>query len=366
MWDRSLDSLTHRIIRRRIYLLDMVEPLDDDQLLISFDRDGMLEQIVSMPKQIEEAIENGLSFERQATSVCICGMGGSAIGGDILADYAAQTAKIPFGVVRGIGLPRFVGKGTLVIMVSYSGDTWETLELFDVAVRSGAQVVSVTSGGELARRSRKRKVPLLLVPGGRQPRSALGYLMGASAVALDAAGVVPAVHDLKENTGALEHFKEGLLPSVRVENNMAKRIANRLHGKIPVVYAPRNIRSVALRWQTQINENAKMMAFSGEYPEMNHNQVVGWAEDASASDMLPVFLIDPKAEEISRKIGITMKLIKERKIDPVPVTLAGRTTLETSLKGIMLGDFVSYYLAALKNVDPSPVASIVELKKRMK
>jgi glucose/mannose-6-phosphate isomerase len=346
--------------------MDMIEPLDDVQRLTSFDRSEMLESIVSMPKQIEEALKNKLSLEGEVESVCICGMGGSAIGGDILADYASRSASIPIIVIRGVELPRFVGQKTLVIVVSYSGDTWETLALFEKARQSGAQVVSVTSGGELARRSKSEKVPLISVPGGQQPRSALGYLLGASAVAFDAVGAAPAVHDLKGCVRALKDFQEEILPAIPTRNNLAKKISNQLHQRIPVIYAPRSIRSVALRWQTQINENAKMMAFCGEYPEMNHNQMVGWAEDGSDHDLLPVFLLDSSEDSLCKKTGITMKLIKERKIDPVSVKLTGRTILETSLKGIMLGDFVSYYLASLKNIDPTPVASIVELKKRMK
>ncbi len=344
----------------------MIEPLDDVQLLTSFDKSGMLDLIVSMPKQIEEAVKSKLSLEREVLSVCVCGMGGSAIGGDILADYASRSAEMPFTVVRGVELPRFVRKSTLAIMVSYSGDTWETLELFDEALRRGAQVVSVTSGGELAIRSRKKKLPLLLVPGGIQPRSALGYLMGASAVVLSAASVAPAVRDLKACIGALKTFQEGILPSIPVKQNLAKKIANCLHRSIPVIYAPPNLRSVALRWQTQINENAKMTAFSGVFPEMNHNQMVAWAEDSDISNMLPVFLIDSLNKDLGEKVRITAELIKERNIEPILVKLTGRTTLETSLIGVMLGDFVSYYLAALKNTDPYPVASIVELKKRMK
>jgi glucose/mannose-6-phosphate isomerase len=346
--------------------MGMIEPLDDVQRLTSFDRSEMLESIVSMPKQIEEALKNKLSLEGKVESVCVCGMGGSAIGGEILADYASRSASIPINVVRGIELPRFVGQKTLVIAVSYSGDTWETLALFEKARQSGAQVVSVTSGGELARRSRSEKLPLISVPSGQQPRSALGYLLGASAVAIDAAGVAPAVRDLKVCVRALNDFKEDILPSVPVRNNLAKKIANQLHQRVPVIYAPRNIRSVALRWQTQINENAKMMAFCGEYPEMNHNQVVGWAEDGSDHDLLPVFLLDSSEDDLGKKTAITMQLIKEKKIEPVSVKLTGRTILETSLKGIMLGDFVSYYLASLKNIDPTPVVSIIELKKRMK
>jgi glucose/mannose-6-phosphate isomerase len=205
------------------------------------------------------------------------------------------------------------------------------------------------------------------VPGGVQPRAALGHMLGACAVALEAADVAPARRDLARAILPVADLKENLMPGVPTASNMAKRTALKLKGKIPVVYAPRPIRSVALRWQTQLNENAKMMAFSGEFPEMNHNQIVGWVEGEMRDELTPVFLRTVGGPgKIVERMKVSIDLIRERGVDPVPVELSGRSPLETILMGIMLGDFVSLYLAVLRGVDPTPVESIIELKKRMK
>jgi glucose/mannose-6-phosphate isomerase len=207
---------------------------------------------------------------------------------------------------------------------------------------------------------------VLSVPKGLQPRAALGYLLGSAGVALDTVNVLPARRDLGRSTSAVADLMQNLSPGVPTDDNMAKKIAVRLNGRLPVIYAPRTIRSVALRWQTQINENAKMIAFSGEYPEMNHNQIVGWVEGEVRKDMAPIFLRSSSLSgKLAERMAVTVALIKESEIDPLVVELSGRSVLETVLMGIALGDLVSFYLAALKGVDPTPVNSIAELKKRM-
>jgi len=145
--------------------------------------------------------------------------------------------------------------------------------------------------------------------------------------------------------------------------NMAKKTATRLKGKIPVVYAPSPIKSVARRWMTQINENSKMLAFTGEYPEMNHNQIVGWVEGEKCQELQPVFLrANVPNRKIAERTEVTLQLIREARIEPLTVELSGRSILETALMGIALGDMVSFYLAVLRGVDPSPVESIAGLK----
>ena len=358
----------------------------------------MLQQIIGLPDHLRTALAWELELGVEPDGVVLVGMGGSAVGADMLADYACPIAHLPICVVRGLQFPGWVGKRTLVVMVSYSGNTWEVMDLYAEARRRGCQMASIASGGELAKRSEMDGVPMLKVPQGLQPRAALGYLLGAEAVVLEASGVVPAKRELNLAQTSLASLREEVLPSVPTDSNLAKSTALKLHRKVPVVYAPRNLRTVAYRWQTQINENAKMMAFSGEFPEMNHNQLVPWVEGNPGKDLAPVFLRPSSSEgNLGEKMEVAMQLMREStapprsekagkdwwanfrdgqgkaepsspgpKVDPLPMVLSGNTQLETALRGIMLGDFVSYYLAMLKGVDPSPVASIQELKRRMR
>ncbi|MDD1756742.1 MAG: bifunctional phosphoglucose/phosphomannose isomerase [Methanomassiliicoccales archaeon] len=344
----------------------MPGPLDDLDAIRAVDTCSMLEQIVGLPDQLKPALQWGIELKHAPDGVAIIGMGGSAVGGDILADYASTISDRPISVVRGVELPRWICKRTLVVMVSYSGNTWEVLELYRRAKERGCAMVAIASGGELSREADADGVPLLKVPAGLQPRAALGYLLGAEGAVLDAAGIAPVKKDLALAQLAMADLRENLSPGVPTGANMAKKTALKLKGKIPVVYAPRTFRTVAYRWQTQINENAKTMAFSGEFPEMNHNQIVGWVEGHPSMEMLPVFLKPASSKgNLGEKMEVAIKLMREAKLQPLSIELSGRTSLETSLMGIMLGDFTSFYLAVLKGVDPSPVSCIGELKKRM-
>jgi glucose/mannose-6-phosphate isomerase len=344
----------------------MSGPLEDLAAMRSLDRSSMLEQIVGLPDQLKEALQWGVSIDSQPNGVAIVGMGGSAVGGDVLADYASTISDRPIAVVRGVDLPQWVGKRALVVMVSYSGNTWEVMDLYDKARERGCPMVAIASGGALSRTAEVDKIPMIRVPVGLQPRAALGYLLGAEAVVLEASGVAPVKRDLALAQLAMADLRENLSPGVPSDSNMAKKTALKLRGRIPVMYAPRTFRTVAYRWQTQINENAKMMAFSGEFPEINHNQIVGWVEGRPSAEMLPVFLKPASSKgSLGEKMEVAIQLMREAGLQPLSIELSGRTPLESSLMGIMLGDFVSYYLAILKGVDPSPVSSIGELKKRM-
>ncbi len=344
----------------------MSGPLDRKETIVGVDKSGMLEQMLAFPSMIEEMLQVPAGVEGPAEKVCVVGMGGSAIGADILSDYCAEVSEIPVTVVRGLDLPKWVDEQTLVVLMSYSGNTWETLELYDVAKRRGSSLFAITSGGKLLERIEAEGVPNMKVPAGAQPRAALGYLLGAIGVVIDEADVAPARRDLSKAVPAVADLIQNLSPGVPTATNMAKRLAERLNGRVPVIYAPRTIRSVAMRWMTQINENSKTLAFSGEYPEMNHNHIVGWVEGERCKDMVPVFLRTAgPSKKIGERIEVSAQLMRESDLDPIVIELSGRSLLETSLMGIALGDLVSFYLAVLKNVDPSPVASIQSLKSRM-
>jgi len=194
----------------------------------------------------------------------------------------------------------------------------------------------------------------------------MGYLLGSIALVIEAARMAPAATALRRILPDLAVYRESVAPQRKSRSNEAKKMSKKLYGHLPAIYAPRALRPAATRWQTQMNENSKMLAVSGELPEMNHNQIIGWLEGENVGNCVPVFLTGGSVKgTMSRIVEVTASMFKEARLRPIVVDLAGRTNLETMLRGVVLGDFVSYYLAMLKGVDPTPVHSIQELKRRL-
>jgi len=344
----------------------MLAPLDDPALLSRADVSGMLGQMASFPSQLRASLSPAVQRGISADKVLIGGLGGSAMGGDIVAEYMASRSPAPAAVVRDVALPRWVDRRTLVILISYSGNTRETLALYEAARGRAGHITVITSGGAIARQAEEAGDELIMVPSGLQPRAALGHLLGSAAGVVEAAGLAPMASEVRALLPALEALLERLRPKSPVERNVAKRVAQDLVGSVPFVYAPRSIRSAATRWQTQINENAKMLCLSGEVPEMDHNQIVGWIDGERDRRNRPVVLRPRSESGMSAHIlQTTIDLLADSGLDPVVVDLEGETALSSALQGVMVGDFVSYYLAVLKGVDPLPVPSITELKRRL-
>ena len=344
----------------------MVEKLDDVQGYSGWDRLDMLHLMDSFIGHIREAI--GFKIEPLAgvNSICLCGIGGSAMCGDILIDYLGPICDKQITVVRSVTLPRWVNRGTLIVVISYSGNTKEALDIFQDSTSKGLQTVCITSGGELLRRAKEKNVPFILVPPGIQPRAALGYLLGSAAVVLQSAGACDPVSALREVIPFAMAAREKLVPTSPTSANPAKKIALALENHVPAVYAPRSVRSVAIRWQNQINENAKMVAFSGEIPEMNHNQMVGWLSGYSGCKCKPVFIVPSALEPTVKKMTmVTIQMFNERGMEPIVVQLEGTTLVENLIYGLIQGDLISYYLARLRGLDPTPVDVIGEFKQRI-
>lgn len=340
--------------------------LDDPAAVARVDISGMLGQMASLPAQLNASLSHRLRRSVQADKVLIGGLGGSAMGGDVVAEYMAANSRTPAAVVRDTTLPRWADERTLVMLISYSGNTRETLALYEEAQTKGCPLVVITSGGSLGQLAGEAGEELITIPPGLQPRAALGHLLGSAAGVVESAGLAPMVSDLRAVLPELERLRDELRPESPVPHNQAKQVAQRLLGTLPFVYAPRSIRSAATRWQTQINENAKMLCLSGEVPEMDHNQIVGWIDGAKDPRNLPVML-RPRSEEGmgARIMQTTIDLLADFQLDPVVVDLDGPTALSNALQGMMVGDFVSYYLAILQGIDPMPVPSITELKRRL-
>lgn len=344
----------------------MADRSDDIPGMRSLDPSDLLGQLTAFPDQLEWSRGRALPVQAGARNVVVCGVGGSAIAGDVLLDLLGRSISVPLAVSRDVVLPGYAGKDTLVIVVSYSGNTAESLDQYGDAMRRGCHIVAITSGGKLEELALRNSQPMIKLPAGNQPRASLGYLLASLALVLQNAGLGKAHDELLASVPALRSYIGTLSPEVPVARNQAKRIAKAMGGSVPAIYAPRSVRSVALRWQNQVNENAKMVAFSGEVPEMDHNQLVGWLEGGMGCHCRPVLLIPSEMGPTVRRMAeVTLQMLNERGLDPVFVTLPGDDLLSNVLQGIALGDLASYYLAVLKGVDPAPVSPIKEFKARI-
>jgi len=349
----------------------MTASLNDPEIAKALDPSGMLSQIMAFPDHLShslcrDVVSIDMDEMKNLKSVCFCGMGGSAISGDILKDILEPSSDRYIHVLRGHDFPGWVDEETLVIAISYSGNTRETLRLLEKAIELNLKIVTITSGGKLMKRSREENIPVVKIPAGFQPRAALGYLLGASAHVLQAAGIAPVAEMLRKSIPILRNYRMELSMERPMDSNAAKKTAEKIFGKIPVIYATATMRSAAFRMQTQFNENSKTMSFVGELPECNHNHIIGWLEDRMDNRCLPLFLWGRGEDSsISETLQTTVEMLSEAGKNPVVLRFYGNSNLENILKAIMLGDFTSYYLALLKGVDPTPVRSIEKLKDRI-
>jgi glucose/mannose-6-phosphate isomerase len=288
------------------------------------------------------------------SAVVVAAMGGSAMGGELLRALTAAECPVPITRVRGFGIPVWAGPGTLVVCVSYSGETEETLSCAEQAHHQGAGLLCVASGGTLARLAEEWGAALARVPGGLQPRAALGYLFGASAAAFGVAGLAPPGMALECAAGV-----------EAVDREAARTLGERLAPTVPLIYGAGPLAAVAYRWKTQLNENAKMHAFSHAVPEMGHNEIVGW-QGAPRGLFAAVMLRDPEEwGENARRIEATAELVAADAAFVEHVLAHGETPAARAFGMVAHGDWVSYHAALARGVDPLPVARIDELKRRI-
>ena len=345
--------------------------LDSPYEIARVDASGMLSMVLRLGPMISEGWHAAAGIHppvARPTAAVVCGMGGSGIGGDLLQVLLAPASPVPVVCVRGDRLPAFVGPDTLVFLCSYSGDTEETLACGDVAVAAGAVPVVVTSGGRLASRTRERGHPLVVVPGGLQPRAALPFLLMPLLRIAAAAGLGREREaDAREAAGLLSDLANLWNPEVPSAANPAKRLAEALRGTLPVIYsASPDTEPAARRWKTQLNENSKVHAVYGSFPEIAHNEVVGW--DGAGNDAQPRSVVvlrdrdDGPASEGRVEAARSAAFLRARSISDVWSVGSGRLARVFSL--ILFGDLVSVYLAVLRGVDPTPVAVIDAIKQR--
>jgi glucose/mannose-6-phosphate isomerase len=304
---------------------------------------------------------------RRPRVIVVAGMGGSAAGGDLLAACAAESVDVPIVVHRGYGLPRVAGPEALVIASSYSGETAEVLSAFEAAVARGVPVVVLTSGGALARRAAETGRPRVELPGGLMPRMALGYLFLPALMLVATAGVtVATAADVDEALAAVEQLAVELAPERPAADNEAKRLALAIGDRLPIIYGGPATGTIAYRWKTDIEENAKTLAVAGALPEMNHNEIEAW-QPSAAKDMHAVLLRDAgDAPEIARRFDVVRELITPSAGGVSEARGRGAGRLARLLTLTYLGQWTSYYLAVLRERDPWSVPILDEVKRRMR
>lgn len=347
--------------------------LDERSQYDEVDRAGMLQRILELPQQVRDAWSLAQrtrlpSSHAGAANIVICGMGGSAIGGDLTRSLVEGEARIPIRVIRGYELPGFVGENSLVILSSFSGTTEETLACCEHALRVNARVLAVTTGGSLASRAHQAGFPLVQFQYPGQPREAIAYSTLLMLGVLTSLGYVPDRTTEIEAAGTLlEAMAQELGPDTPADRNPAKRLAQRLFGRIGVIYGGGIMAEVARRWKGQLNENAKNWAFFEQLPELNHNAVLGYQFPMNLSERLLVVILSSSLNHrrIITREAITAELLGRWGVRAERVEARGSGRLEHVLTATYFGDFVSYYLALINEIDPSDIEIIDYLKQRL-
>ncbi len=346
--------------------------LGDIEEIKRIDRNNMLSFCVNAPKHYANALkmaQKTLVNYRKPEAVIVAGMGGSAIGGELLKDWARDKVNVPIEVNREYLLPAYADEKTLVFIISYSGETEESLSVFLDALRRRCMIFCISSGGSLIEFSKKLHVSHLQIPSGMPPRAALPYLFSPLPLILAKIGLVSSVQsEFSEAIKTLEKVSYENSPEKAVDENFSKRLALGVCGTMPIIYGFGFYRAVSQRFKQQFNENSKIPSKWDVFPELNHNEIVGWERaDKLATCFSTVFIRDEdEPEETRLRIEITKELIQKNVAKIFEVWSLGESKLAKMLSTILIGDFTSVYLAVLRGVDPTPVRTISLLKDKMK
>ncbi len=345
--------------------------LDQMEQIQKLDKSNMHSFCTQAANNYNESAKNAEKIQLtypQPKNVVISGMGGSAIGGELLKDYTRNTAQMPIEISREYYLPAYAGKDSLVILASYSGSTEETLSAFVDAVKRGCMIFCLSSGGNLIHYAQKLGVPYLQVKGGMPPRAALPHMFMPMLKCMEKIGAAPnAAKEFAEAKRLLEKVSKENAPEQPFADNFAKTLALNLNGSTPVVYGFGLYRGVALRFKQQFNENAKVPAKWEYFSELNHNETMGWESSKDLAKCYSAVFIRDEAEplEIHSRIETTKTLIQRTLPRQYEVRAVGKSNLSKMLSTILVGDFTSFYLAMLRKVDPTPVQTVEVMKEKI-
>ncbi len=337
------------------------------------DPEDMLSRIHEVPWQCQQAWQLAEDFDlpghySDINKVVVIGMGGSAIGGDLVSSLVAPEARIPVIVYRGYDLPAFVDDDTLVIASSYSGNTEETLSAFNQALQTGAKKLVITTGGKLKTIADDNKIPVLTFSYRSQPRAALAFSFLPILCFLQKLKFIDnKSSQVTRTVEVLQNLSRRIDETQPLTKNPARQLAEKLHGNLAVVYGAGLLSEVAHRWKTQINENSKAWAFYEVFPELNHNAVVGYQFPPELAEKIVVVMLrsDRLAQPIRLRYEVTCQLLERDGVRYESVDGEGTSPLSQLLSLVLFGDYVSYYLAMLYRIDPSPVEAIDYLKEQL-
>ncbi|MGO9958119.1 MAG: bifunctional phosphoglucose/phosphomannose isomerase [Solirubrobacteraceae bacterium] len=337
------------------------------ETITSVDSTGQFADVLSLPEQLRDALwrveSADLRRQDSGDGLVVAGMGGSAVGGALARAALGDRASRPIMLAREYALPPWTTPDTTVLCCSYSGDTEETLAAFEAAGALGARRIACTTGGRLAELARTEGVPVIPLPGGFQPRAAVGYLLVVALEVAALAGVGVQLHtEIDVAAAHAEKLVADWGPDAP-EESLAKSLAHSLHGTICQIAGAGLTAPVAYRWKTQINENAKQPAFAAELPELDHNEIVGWEHAAALGRFSAVFLDDSDLHpRVRDRIELTMEAIGSQAAVIERIQTVGETRVERIVSLMLLGDLVSLYLAVLAKRDPVDIVSIDRLK----
>jgi len=358
-----------------------------DRDFSDLDKDNMIELLEEFPQKMRDALRLGEEFSISTKispalasvpipytnpsfkNIVVLGMGGSAIGGDLLSDYLTDELSIPIVVIRGYNIPKFVDENSLVFAVSYSGNTEETFSALKKCLEVKARVIALTSGGKFMDFSQKNNFPVIKVPAGIQPRAAISYLFFPILKAIERLGMIQQKEsEIEETFNILQKLSQEYKAKSPSKNNFAKKVALILYQYLPLIYGSEGLlEAVAMRWKTQINENSKWPCFWNVFPELDHNEIVGYEIENSVNRQVKIVYLQDKegSLRVEQRREITRKIIENKVAEFIVCPTKGKGKMARMFSLIYLGDLVSYYLAILNQVDPSPVACIENLKKEL-
>lgn len=343
--------------------------LDDVNVIRQRDPSGALQAVSSLPEQARfTPVIEGSQEVSPVQSVVLAGMGGSALAADMIRVLARDDLAVPLEIVKGYDLPGYVNATTLVVAISHSGNTEETMSCYEQAQERGAVLAAMATGGQLIQRAAQDGVPHVVVPSGAQPRMSTGYHLRSLLKLLQYFGIVDGrLYDEVAQAGDwLGQQIQEWAADRPTEHNYAKQLALQAAGKTAVFYGGQLSAPLAYKWKISWNESSKNLAFQNQYPEMSHNEFIGWSSHPVDK---PYFVMDIKSSfdrsRIDERMQLTDRMLSGMRPHAVELQLQGSTLTEQLLWGLALGDMASIYLGVLNGVDPTPVALVEDFKKAL-